>query len=318
MKKRDWLLVIIPLLVVWSIDRITKIWAADLVGYHDFGLMGFILHHNHGAMLGLFSSLPSVLRVVSLSTGGAFLVFSYFIIQYLLPIRSMTLRCGLSMLLGGIVGNVTDRIIYGYVIDFLVFRYKNWISPAMNLADVLQWVGYGMIVYALFKESKILWPEQNNRKSYWINPRFQLRYCFTLSAFGLAISLIAGVFSYTYIKVTLDNMPGITEAIEKQFLYPYIITFLVIAAAFCIILFFVGLILSHRSAGPIYAFELFLNDLTRGRVRKLKFRTGDEFVHLEKVADSLTEKMRIYFEAHPQEVDKSPSPLTDIDEDGAK
>ena len=149
MKKRDWLLVIAPLMFTWFIDRITKIWASSLVGYHDYGFVGFTLHHNHGAMLGLFSDLPPVLRIVSLSTGGAFLTFTYFIIQYLLPIRSIPLRAGMSMLLGGILGNVSDRIVWGYVVDFLVFRYDRFTSPAMNLADVLQWVGYFLIVYAL-------------------------------------------------------------------------------------------------------------------------------------------------------------------------
>ena len=57
------------------------------------------LHHNPGAMLGLFSDLPPVLRIVSLSTGGAFLVVIYALIQYLLPIKSLILRSGMSVLL---------------------------------------------------------------------------------------------------------------------------------------------------------------------------------------------------------------------------
>ncbi len=298
MRKRDWLYIILPLISVWTIDRITKIWASGLEGFHDFGIVGFALHHNHGAMLGLFSSLPPVLRIVSLSTGGAFLVFSYIIIQFLLPIKSIPLRSGMSMLLGGIIGNVTDRILYGYVVDFLVFKLGDNISPVMNLADVLQWFGYGLIVYALFKESKLLWPEQNLRKSYWINPKYQLKYCFILFAFGFAISLIAGVFSYTYIRVTLENMPNIDIAVQEKFLQPYILTFSILSLSFCIILFLVGLILSHRAAGPIYAFESFLEDLSEGKIRKLRLRAGDEFTHLEEVADDLTKKMQSFSKTH--------------------
>ncbi|MEE6249024.1 MAG: signal peptidase II [Bdellovibrionota bacterium] len=288
MKKRDWLLVIAPLVFTWLIDRVTKIWASGLVGYQDFGLMGFTLHHNHGAMLGLFSDIPPVLRIVSLSTGGAFLTFTYFIIQYLLPIKSIPLRAGLSMLLGGILGNVTDRIIWGYVVDFLVFRFDKFTSPAMNLADVLQWVGYFLIVYALIKEGKILWPEENSRKNYWVNRRFQLRYCFSLTALGLALSLISGVFSYTYFRVSLQSLPYTTSRIQEQYLGPYILTFIIISLAFSALLFFVGLILSHRAAGPVYAFENFLEDLIAGKYRKLKLRQGDEFPHLEEVADNLS------------------------------
>ncbi|MFK8138874.1 MAG: signal peptidase II [Bdellovibrionales bacterium] len=292
MKKRDWLIVILPLVLTFLVDRLTKIWATDLVGYNDFGVVGFTLHHNYGAMLGLFSQLPPVLRIVSLSTGGAFLTFTYFIIQYLLPIRSIALRVGLSMLLGGILGNVFDRIVWGYVVDFLVFRWDQLHTPVMNLADVLQWVGYFLIVYALIKEGKILWPEENNRKSYWVNPKYQLRYCFSLSAFGAALSLIAGVFSFTYFKVTLQSFSYISVANQNKYLYPYVITFIIISLAFCSLLFFVGLILSNRAAGPVYAFEKFLEDISQGKFRGFKLRAGDEFTHLEEIAETLSKRLK--------------------------
>lgn len=292
MRKRDWLIVILPLLVVWGLDRITKVWASTLQGYHDHGLMAFILHHNHGAMLGLFSELPTVLRVVSLSTGGAFLIFSYLIIQYLLPFKSLVLRVGMSTLLGGILGNVWDRIIYGYVIDFLVFKWDQSHSPAMNIADVLQWFGYFMIVYALIKEGKNLWPEINSRKSFWINKQYQKRFSYLLTMIGAGICIIAGTFSYTYLRVSLESIPSVSMRLEKQLLGPYVITFLIISFTFCIILFYIGLVLSHRAAGPIYAFEKFLEDIADGKLRRLRLRAGDEFSHLEAVADKLLEKLQ--------------------------
>ena len=180
MRKIDWVLVIVPLFLTWGIDRITKMWAVGLQGVEFYGPLGFVLHHNHGAMLGLFSEAPSVIRIVSLSTGGAFLLFFFVVIQYLLPIKSLTLRAGMSILLGGILGNVSDRIIYGHVIDFILLGSREQSSPAFNMADALQWVGYAMIAYTLIRESEILWPTENTRKVQWINPRFQLRYCFIL------------------------------------------------------------------------------------------------------------------------------------------
>src|SRR5437868_2838520 len=118
--KRHWLLVVIlPFLGAWGIDRITKVFAEKVSGFLMYGPFGITLHHNHGALLGLFSDLPAVLRIVSLSTGGAFLIFTFFILQYLLPTKSFKLRGGMSLLMGGIIGNVTDRILYGYVIDYI-------------------------------------------------------------------------------------------------------------------------------------------------------------------------------------------------------
>lgn len=41
----------------------------------------------------------------------------------------------LSLILGGAIGNVIDRILYGQVIDFLLFYWQTWYYPAFNLAD---------------------------------------------------------------------------------------------------------------------------------------------------------------------------------------
>src|ERR1700722_8972833 len=108
MKKRDWILVFCLVPATWLIDQLTKAWAnGHLGGIPEFvGVFGAVLHHNRGAILGTFSDLPPMLRVVSLSTGGAFLIFIYGAIQYLLPSKSIPLRAGMSLLLGGILGNV--------------------------------------------------------------------------------------------------------------------------------------------------------------------------------------------------------------------
>src|SRR5471030_2820916 len=148
MKRRDWIYVLLPLLISWLLDRTTKMWASHLIFSHFYGPIGFVLHHNPGAILGLFSDLPNVLRIVSLSTGGAFLLFLFGIIQFLLPTKSLTLRIGLSLLISGIIGNVTDRILWGYVVDFIIFGAHGTYSPAFNFADAIQWVGYGCIVVA--------------------------------------------------------------------------------------------------------------------------------------------------------------------------
>ena len=45
------------------------------------------------------------------------------------------LAFALSMVIGGAVGNLIDRIVYGYVVDFLDFYWKNSHFPAFNIAD---------------------------------------------------------------------------------------------------------------------------------------------------------------------------------------
>ncbi len=291
MNRKDWLVIILPLLVTWSIDRITKEWASLLDGVMSFKYLHFVLHHNHGAMLGLFSELPAVLRIVSLSTGGAFIVCLYAIIQYLLPSRSLKLRAGLSILLGGILGNVTDRILYGYVIDFIVIGVPELASPAFNMSDALQWVGYALIVYAIIREGHLIWPEINSRKKYWINPRFQLKYCFILLGVGLGLSLISGVFSYTYFRVTLGEVSFGDLRLINKYVIPYLVTFSILTVTFCAIMFTVGRIISHRIAGPLYAFEKYMEDLLAGTEREFKLRESDEFKNLVVLAERIRVEM---------------------------
>lgn len=289
MKKRDWLLVISLVPATWLADQVTKAWAmrtlADLKFYGPFGL---VLHHNPGAILGAFSDLPPVLRIVSLSTGGAFLICIYAAIQYLLPSRSFPLRAGMSLLLGGILGNVTDRILFGAVTDFLVFGSRQISTPAFNVADAIQWVGYVMVVYGLVRDGNLFWPDVNARKTVWVNPRFQLKFCLTMVAIGACFSVVTGVFAYTFLKITIDDLVvGPARMMENRFLIPFLQTYFVIACGFMMSLFALGRILSHRMAGPLYGFETYLRDLMRGKDRKFRMRKGDEFQHLEELAEHL-------------------------------
>lgn len=291
MRKIDWILVLVPFFITWGVDRLTKAWALGLTGVKFHGPLGFVLHHNHGAMLGLFSDAAPVLRVVSLSTGGAFLLFLFIVIQYLLPIKSLTLRCGLSVLLGGILGNVTDRIIYGHVVDFILLGSLTKSSPAFNMADALQWVGYAMIAVALIRDGEILWPENDSRRRIWVNRRFQLRYCSILMMLGLCFAAIAGVYAYTFLRVTILDFGGNNPRILDSYLNPFLISFVFVSLAFSAALFLVGRVLSARIAGPLYAFEKFLEDMTAGKPRPLRLRAGDEFRHLEKSAEKLIQRM---------------------------
>lgn len=323
MSKKDWLIVINGVFLVWIIDQLTKQWALRSIGsgIDFYGPMGLVLVRNPGAILGAFSHLPPILRVVSLSTGGAFLIFIYASIQYLLPKRSLLLRLGMSILLGGILGNVTDRILDGSVVDFLVFRLGEITSPAFNLADAFQWVGYAMVVVSLLKEGNQIWPTENERKKVWVLPHFQLRFTFVIMCIGLAFVIISGVYSYTYLKVTIaDLVPGPTsEMMLDRFLVPFLETFAVVVIGFLFMLFIIGKMLSHRMAGPIYAFELFLEDVLSGRDRPLRLRAGDDFQHLEELGERVRQRLKTNFQvisgdtpAKPEDAEPGTSPAATV------
>lgn len=51
-----------------------------------------------------------------------------------------------ALIIGGAIGNVVDRLVHGYVVDFLLFYYHNWFYPAFNVADSLICVGAVLLV----------------------------------------------------------------------------------------------------------------------------------------------------------------------------
>ncbi|MGZ3691473.1 MAG: signal peptidase II, partial [Pseudobdellovibrio sp.] len=200
------------------------------------------------------------------------------------------------ILVGGILGNVLDRIFYGYVIDFIAFVYGDFHSAIWNVADMIQWVGYALMVYALIKHSEKLWPDQNERKTFWVNRKFQVKHSILFTATGLLLTLVSSVFAYTYLKVTLEEIVGYNPTLIEKFTKPFLFTFLILSTLYCIILFSVGKLISHRIAGPLYAFQRFLEQVLDGKGltksgAALKLRTNDDFKHLEQLAETIRQKL---------------------------
>ena len=288
MNRKDWILAYIPVPTLILLDWLTKSLALTYTNNREGPFGPFYMIFNHGAMLGLFSDLPPTLRIVSLSTFGAVIVGVYFLFQYLIPGRHMKLRIGLSILLGGILGNVYDRVRYGAIIDFIKISYGNYISPIFNVADVIQWIGYFLIVYFFVREGHTLWPEKNSRKSFWINAPFQKRFSFFLAAIGLILTGIFVVFCYTYLRVTLQELTAANQQIVQKFVRPFVLLILCLGFGFSLLVYILGGVFSHRIAGPIYAFEKFLRETMKGNKVTFKVRKNDEFNHLELLAAQIS------------------------------
>lgn len=60
------------------------------------------------------------------------------------------LDCGLTLILGGAIGNLIDRVAYGKVVDFLLLHAWGWSYPAFNLADSAITVGAGILIIESF------------------------------------------------------------------------------------------------------------------------------------------------------------------------
>ncbi len=306
MNRRDWFFVYIPVPLLILVDWFTKSLALTYTNHREGPFGPFYMIFNHGAMLGLFSDLPPTLRIVSLSTFGAVIVGVYFLFQYLIPGQHLKLRIGLSVLLGGILGNVFDRVRYGAIVDFIKITFRGYVSPIFNVADVVQWLGYLLIVYFFVREGHTLWPEKNSRKSFWINAPFQKRFSFFLAAIGLILTGIFVVFCYTYLRVTLQELTAANQQIVQKFVRPFVLLILCLGFGFSLLVYILGGVFSHRIAGPIYAFEKFLRATMNGNKVKFKVRKNDEFRHLEPLAAMITDS----YESLRPKLEVTPLPLS--------
>ena len=70
------------------------------------------------------------------------------------------LPAAFSLIIGGAIGNVIDRLIHGAVVDFLYFHYDRWGWPAFNLADSAITVGVVMMLWSQFRPTPS--PQQEN------------------------------------------------------------------------------------------------------------------------------------------------------------
>ncbi len=109
------------------------------------GVFHFTYVENRGAAFGILQSSQLILIGIGVAVGAAVLYF-------LLRKRDkypLWVRCSMAAVLAGTVGNMIDRIVYGYVVDFAYFKLIDF--AVFNVADALMVVGMILIaVYLVF------------------------------------------------------------------------------------------------------------------------------------------------------------------------
>ena len=141
------IIALISSLVILS-DYITKkIIVKKVMFYEHIDVLPFlrIVHiENKGAAFGMFSNLGNhVFIIISLMA-------IFFIIMYLLKIPKGLELYSLSLILGGAIGNLLDRLKTGKVIDFIDVYVNHWHWPAFNVADSALTVGIVMFIWSNF------------------------------------------------------------------------------------------------------------------------------------------------------------------------
>lgn len=133
------------------IDQIIKVVVSNMknniVIIKNFFSLTYV--ENTGAAFSILESKRIFLIIIAI--GALYLIYKFLIKDKKLTTPETLIY---SLLIGGIVGNLIDRIIYGYVIDYLEFILFNHYMPIFNFADICIVIGTILFLFETIKEDK--------------------------------------------------------------------------------------------------------------------------------------------------------------------
>ena len=151
-KYKEIILLSLVALVCFGLDLITKTIAnnsLELLNPKEIinGFFSLTLCYNTGGAWSLFSGNVAILATIS--------VIALVLVVYTM-IKSTTkfYKYSSAIFIGGLIGNLYDRIAYGKVIDFLDFVIFGYDFPVFNVADCFICIGVGLMLVALIREEK--------------------------------------------------------------------------------------------------------------------------------------------------------------------
>ena len=143
--------------VVLILDQCTKLLADAMLSMHQsVMLLPFLAlrkAYNYGAAFSFLGDASGWQRWFFIALA---LVVIAILVTWLrrLPADNTGARMALVLILGGAAGNVIDRLVYGYVIDFIDVFYGSWHWPTFNIADSAISVGVFLLLVDSFREHR--------------------------------------------------------------------------------------------------------------------------------------------------------------------
>ncbi|MAD46169.1 MAG: signal peptidase II [Oceanospirillaceae bacterium] len=143
--------------VVFVLDLVTKQMAEAMLNYGQavklLPVLDFTLLYNPGAAFSFLADQSGWQRwfFTAISVG-----VSVMLIVWLrrLPRGQILLPCALALILGGAVGNLFDRLVYGHVVDFISVHWEKSYFPAFNIADSAITIGAVLMALDVLREIK--------------------------------------------------------------------------------------------------------------------------------------------------------------------
>lgn len=143
--------IIIISIFILLIDQVTKALASIYLTLNKSldiitNFFSLTLTNNYGAAFGIFKYSNTLLIIATL----IILIILY---KYMHSFKkNMRNKVAFGFILGGVFGNLIDRIIKGYVIDFLDFKIFNYDYPVFNVADIAIVIGVILLGYAIIRK----------------------------------------------------------------------------------------------------------------------------------------------------------------------
>ena len=151
--KRKWFLAFFA--VAFPLDQISKLWIVANFHYGESltlipGLFDLTHVRNPGGAFSMFAGGDPEYRLAFFLSTGAIAVALLIVFYRRLPANALLSAAALGAILGGALGNLTDRIVYGEVIDWLDFYIGPYSWPTFNVADSCIVVGVCVLILEVF------------------------------------------------------------------------------------------------------------------------------------------------------------------------
>jgi signal peptidase II len=169
MPKRIYLYLAVVLACL-ALDQGSKLWARHALGPREYSVVKPVIPHNFelrlayntGVAFSLGQKTGWTRHAVSLVAIAAVVAITLFARRTRADQRA--LQVALGMLAGGAIGNLIDRMAFGKVTDFVVWRLGKHEWPAFNVADATLLVGVAILLVAWPKDAKVAGQRLETRK----------------------------------------------------------------------------------------------------------------------------------------------------------
>jgi signal peptidase II len=145
-------------LLIIVLDQLTKFWVVSTMGLHEsinvLPVFDIYRTFNEGAAWSMFANAGGAQRWVFSALAVAVSIALVYWLRRLAWSAHAMLVTGLTLILGGALGNVFDRLRLGHVIDFLLVYWNDAKFPAFNIADSAITIGAALVILDSIREGR--------------------------------------------------------------------------------------------------------------------------------------------------------------------